>query len=57
MLASGGVDSAVALAEAAQGAESVMPIYVRSGLVWERAEIDWLKRWLQTLDTDNVAPL
>lgn len=57
VLASGGIDSAVALAEAAQGAESVIPTYVRSGLVWERAEIYWLKRWLQTLDDRDVAPL
>lgn len=57
MLASGGIDSAVALAEAAQGAESVVPVYVRSGLVWERAEIYWLERWLQTLDDRDVAPL
>lgn len=57
MLASGGIDSAVALAEAAQGAESVIPIYVRSGLVWERAEIYWLKRWLQTLGDRDVARL
>ncbi len=57
VLASGGIDSAVALAEAAQGAESVIPIYVRSGLVWERAEIYWLQRWLQTLDDRDVAPL
>ncbi len=57
VLASGGIDSAVALAEAAQGAETVIPIYVRSGLVWERAEIYWLKLWLQTLDDRDVAPL
>jgi hypothetical protein len=57
VLASGGIDSAVALAEAAQGAESVVPVYVRSGLVWERAEIYWLERWLQTLDDRDVAPL
>ena len=57
VLASGGIDSAVALAEAARGAESVMPVYVRSGLVWERAEIYWLKRWLQTLDGNDVEPL
>ncbi len=57
VLASGGIDSAVALAEAARNAESVVPVYVRSGLVWERAEIYWLKRWLQTLDDSDVAPL
>jgi 7-cyano-7-deazaguanine synthase len=57
MLASGGIDSAVALAESAQSAESVIPLYVRSGLVWERAEIYWLNQWLQTLDNSAVAPL
>lgn len=49
MLVSGGIDSAVALAEAIRGRDGVLPVYVRSGLVWEPAEMYWLERLLQTL--------
>lgn len=50
MLVSGGVDSAVALAEAVRSGERVVPVYVRSGMVWEPAELHWLRRFLQTLE-------
>lgn len=49
VLASGGLDSAVALVEAARDRGPVAPVYVRSGLAWERAEMYWLDRFLQTL--------
>jgi len=55
VLVSGGIDSAVALAEAARGRETVAPVYVRSGLVWEPAEMYWLEQFLQTLPSE--APL
>jgi 7-cyano-7-deazaguanine synthase len=48
VLASGGLDSAVALAEAAREGP-VAPVFVRSGLVWEPAEMYWLERFLQTI--------
>lgn len=48
VLVSGGLDSAVALAEAARE-DPVAPVYVRSGLVWEPAEMYWLERFLQTI--------
>lgn len=48
VLVSGGLDSAVALAEAAREGP-VAPVYVRSGLVWEPAEMYWLERFLQTI--------
>ena len=48
MLASGGLDSAVALAEAAREGP-VAPVFIRSGLVWEPAEMYWLERFLQTI--------
>lgn len=48
MLVSGGLDSAVALAEAAREGP-VAPVYIRSGLVWESAEMYWLERFLQTI--------
>ena len=57
VLVSGGVVSAVALADTAQSGEPVVPVYVRSGLVWEPAEIYWLVRYLQTLRHERLAPL
>jgi 7-cyano-7-deazaguanine synthase len=56
VLASGGLDSAVALAEAAR-AGPVAPVFVRSGLVWEPAEMYWLERFLQTIDAPPLVVL
>ena len=56
-MVSGGVDSAVALAEAVQSGERVVPVYVRSGMVWEPAEMYWLFRFLQTLPREGLEPL
>ncbi len=57
VLVSGGLDSAVALAETARDRGPVAPVYVRSGLTWERAEMYWLDRFLQTLPRNRVEPL
>lgn len=57
VLVSGGVDSAVALAEAARGPAPVVPVYVRSGLVWEPAEMYWLGRFLPSMEAPALAPL
>lgn len=57
VLVSGGIDSAVALADAAEDRRTVLPVYVRSGFVWEPAEIYWLERFLQTSPGDGIAPL
>ncbi|HET6340769.1 MAG TPA: 7-cyano-7-deazaguanine synthase [Gemmatimonadota bacterium] len=57
VLVSGGVDSAVALAEATRGPAQVLPVYVRSGLVWEPAEMYWLGRFLPSLEAPALQPL
>lgn len=57
VLVSGGLDSAVVLAETARARGPVAPVYVRSGLVWEPAEMYWLLRYLQTLSDDAADPL
>lgn len=57
VLVSGGIDSAVALAEAARERGPVLPVYVRAGLVWERAERYWLDRFLPTLPEGSTRPL
>lgn len=56
VLVSGGLDSAVALAEAAREGP-VAPVYVRSGLVWEPSEMYWLERFLQTIGAPTLTVL
>ncbi len=49
VLASGGVDSAMLLAERLDRGDEVFPLYVRCGFRWERAELLWLRRLLGAL--------
>ena len=56
VLASGGLDSSVLLAELAQESQ-VFPLYVREGLAWEPAELGALKRYLAALGSPQVQPL
>jgi 7-cyano-7-deazaguanine synthase len=55
VLASGGLDSMVLLADQAAG-EDVQPIYVSSGLAWEAAERDVIARWMAK-GTSRTRPL
>lgn len=57
VLASGGLDSAVLLAEAAQRYPAVHPVYVRTGLLWEAAERAHLDRFLEAVATPALRPL
>ncbi len=54
VLASGGLDSGVLLAELARGHEEVFPIYVRCGLPWEAAELDFLRDFLGALGEPRI---
>ncbi len=56
VLVSGGLDSAVLLAEEADRFD-VQPIYVSVGLAWERAERDALTRLLASPGIDRARPL
>jgi len=56
VLASGGLDSAVLLADLARE-NVVFPIYVRSGLAWETRELDALRDYLDAVASDNLQPL
>ena len=56
VLSSGGLDSAVLLADLAQDA-TVFPIYVEAGLAWEEEEKRALQAYLQALAQPNVQPL
>jgi 7-cyano-7-deazaguanine synthase len=56
VLASGGLDSSVLVAELAERVE-VYPVYVRCGLKWEEMEIGALRLFLDALENPNVKPL
>jgi 7-cyano-7-deazaguanine synthase len=55
VLASGGLDSSVLLADLAQQSE-VYPVYVRKGLVWEDTERRFLTSFIEALASPNVRP-
>lgn len=57
ILVSGGLDSAILLAEALQEHESVYPLYVRCGLHWETVELEHLHRFLEALNAPALRPL
>jgi len=57
VLASGGLDSAVLLAEAARACPAVHPLYVRTGLLWEPVELAHLERFLAAVRTPALRPL
>jgi 7-cyano-7-deazaguanine synthase len=46
VLVSGGIDSCALLQDLAAQGVPVLPIYVRAGLLWEGAELHWLRRFL-----------
>jgi len=47
VLTSGGLDSAILLADVARQAPAATPLYVRSGLAWEAVELDHLRRYVE----------
>jgi len=49
VLSSGGVDSAVLVADQARAGRDVQPMYIRFGLAWEAAEEEHLRRFLAAL--------
>ena len=58
VLASGGVDSAILVADQAAQDRIVYPVYIRFGLVWEEIEEQHLRRFLAGLpDKQCVQPL
>ncbi|MGH7781014.1 MAG: 7-cyano-7-deazaguanine synthase [Candidatus Binataceae bacterium] len=54
VLASGGLDSSVMLADFARRGRHVFPVYVRAGLAWERAELATLKKFIATLKGSRI---
>jgi len=57
VLASGGLDSSVLLADLARRGRRVFPVYVRAGLNWERAEISMLRKFIRALDRGRIEPI
>ena len=57
VLVSGGLDSAVLLAESLPDHAAVYPLYVRCGLAWEAAEVDHLHRFLAAVAAPSLRPL
>jgi len=45
---SGGLDSDVLVCELAKKYRSVYPVYIRQGLIWEKVELYWLRRFLSS---------
>jgi 7-cyano-7-deazaguanine synthase len=52
VLTSGGVDSAILIADLARQGSVVQPLYIRFGLAWEKAEESHLRRFLDSLPAD-----
>ena len=56
VLASGGLDSCVLLADMAQQA-AVYPIYIRHGLIWENEEFQALQAFIEALHNAHIRPV
>jgi 7-cyano-7-deazaguanine synthase len=57
VLASGGLDSAILVAQFVSEGRAVTPIYVRFGLAWEDVECRHLRRFLASLPVPGANPL
>jgi 7-cyano-7-deazaguanine synthase len=57
VLVSGGLDSAILLAESLRDHQAVHPLFVRFGLVWEEVELLHLHRFLDAVRTPALRPL
>ena len=56
VLTSGGMDSCAMLADIAQR-EAAHPIYVKTGMIWEHAEITALRAFINAISGTNLQPL
>ena len=57
VLVSGGLDSAILVAERLQSGSVVHPLYIRSGFLWEDVELAHLRRFLDALRSPSLRPL
>ena len=56
VLVSGGLDSAVLLAESLRAYPEVTPLTIRTGAIWEAAERDHLRRFLAVIRSPALRP-
>lgn len=57
VLVSGGLDSAILVAESLAHYSAVWPLYVRFGLFWEETELHHLRHFLDAIRTPALRPL
>jgi 7-cyano-7-deazaguanine synthase len=57
ILASGGLDSAILIGQQVQRLRHVQPIYIRTGLTWQEAELRSLQTYLAAIATPQLQPL
>jgi 7-cyano-7-deazaguanine synthase len=57
VLTSGGLDSAILLAESRKNHASVWPLYIRTGLAWEESELGHLRQFLERVACPALQPL
>jgi 7-cyano-7-deazaguanine synthase len=57
VLVSGGLDSAILLAESLHNHSAVYPLYVRNGLSWEAVELHHLRNFLEAIHAPRLQPL
>jgi 7-cyano-7-deazaguanine synthase len=55
VLASGGLDSSILVGHLLSSGRRVQPFYVRTGLVWQQAELPALERFLAAIATERLA--
>lgn len=57
VLISGGLDSAILLGETLAQGGAVHPLYVRCGLAWEEAELQYLRQFLRAISRPGLRAL
>jgi 7-cyano-7-deazaguanine synthase len=57
VLTSGGLDSSILVGHLLRQKRRVQPFYIRTGVVWEAAELAGVRRFLGAIATPDLAPL
>lgn len=57
VLASGGLDSSILIGDQLRRGRQVQPIYIRTGLAWQRRELPALQAYLAAVATPDLLPL
>ena len=57
LLVSGGLDSSILLGQLLERGRNIQPFYIRSGLIWQTAELQWLRSFLRAIAQPRLHPL